>query len=285
MSVYRPTYTDPKTGKKKQARLWWYHFTFAGRHIQEPTKTALKTKAKEIEKARRDELENRHGGVTDKRIERVRTIAQIAAAFRIGHKVRRPKSYTSLDYALRHVERILGKRLVVDISPEIVKDYQTKRLEEKAAPKTINEEVSRLLQILGKDGALIRAELKHEGALNLQQTGPQVAQAFSTEQKAAMLKEAKARPKSRAIYPALALNLHAGMRDAEIRDIQWKRFRPSAWHRDRGRSEERSGRRSHDPAQCGCARGADRILEMVSGSVRRHGARLVCFPVRQGAGQ
>jgi integrase len=224
VSVYRPTYTDPKTGKKKQQRLWWYHFTFAGRHIQEPTKTALKTKAKEIEKARRNELENAHGGVEDKRTERVRTIGEIAAAFRVGHKARRPKSYTSLDYALRHVERILGKRMAVDISPEVIEGYQTTRIEEKAAPKTINEEVSRLLQILGKNGLLIRAELKQKEALKLPQTGPQIAQAFNTEQKAAMLKAAKARPRSHAIYPALALNLHAGLRDAEIRDIQWKRL-------------------------------------------------------------
>ena len=35
MSVYRPTYTDQKTGKPKQARLWWYDFNYAGKRIRE----------------------------------------------------------------------------------------------------------------------------------------------------------------------------------------------------------------------------------------------------------
>jgi len=222
MSVYRPTYTDPATGEKKQQRVWWYNFSWGGKHIQESAKTTLKTKAKLIEKKRREDLENAHGGIEDKRMERVRTIAEIAATFRKSHEVRRPKSYTSLDYALRHVERILGKRMAVDISAEVIKDYQTTRITEGAAPKTINEETGRLLQILGKNGALLRAELKHDQALNLP-TGPEIAQAFSADQKAALINGAKA-CRSRAIYPALMLNQGAGMRDAEIRGIQWKRL-------------------------------------------------------------
>ena len=39
-----------------------------------------------------------------------------------------------------------------------------------------------------------------------------VAQAFTVDQKAALLAEAKAR-RSKVIYPALMLALHAGMRD------------------------------------------------------------------------
>ena len=53
MSVYRPTYTDKKTGKTKQARVWWFHFTFAGRHVQESSKSTRKTVAVEAEKKRR----------------------------------------------------------------------------------------------------------------------------------------------------------------------------------------------------------------------------------------
>jgi len=49
-----------------------------------------------------------------------------------------------------------------------------------------------------------------------------VAQAFTVDQKAALLAEAKAR-RSKVIYPALMLALHAGMRDAEVRGLQWGR--------------------------------------------------------------
>ena len=57
MSVYKPTYKDPKTGEVKKQSIWWYHFTFAGQHIQESSKSARKTIATEAEKKRRAELE------------------------------------------------------------------------------------------------------------------------------------------------------------------------------------------------------------------------------------
>jgi integrase len=50
-----------------------------------------------------------------------------------------------------------------------------------------------------------------------------VARAFSIDEKAAMLAEAKKR-RSPAIYPALMLALHAGLRDAEIRGLTWGRL-------------------------------------------------------------
>ena len=52
MSVYRPSYRDPK-GKKKTSRVWWYHFTFAGHAYQESSKSTRKTVAKEAERNRR----------------------------------------------------------------------------------------------------------------------------------------------------------------------------------------------------------------------------------------
>ena len=50
----------------------------------------------------------------------------------------------------------------------------------------------------------------------------QVARAYTATQKAALLAQAKKR-RSPCIYPALMLALHAGMRDAEIRGLQWGR--------------------------------------------------------------
>jgi integrase len=46
--------------------------------------------------------------------------------------------------------------------------------------------------------------------------------AYTIDQKAAKLAEAKKR-RSPAIYPALMLALHAGLRDAEIRGLTWGR--------------------------------------------------------------
>ena len=50
-----------------------------------------------------------------------------------------------------------------------------------------------------------------------------IGQAFTDEQKASLIAQAKLR-RSPAIYPALMLALHVGMRDAEIRGLQWDRI-------------------------------------------------------------
>src|SRR5215470_7439827 len=37
--------------------VWWYHFRFAGQHIQESTKSKSKTVARDAERSRRRQLE------------------------------------------------------------------------------------------------------------------------------------------------------------------------------------------------------------------------------------
>ena len=81
MSVYRPTYKDQKTGKTKQSKVWWYHFTFAGRHIQESSKSTRKTIATGAEKKRRLEMERGFNDTADRRQDRIRTVGEIADEF------------------------------------------------------------------------------------------------------------------------------------------------------------------------------------------------------------
>jgi integrase len=219
MAVYRPTYIDPATGERKQALIWWYRFMFAGRRIRESSKSKRKTVAIDAEKKRHLELEKGYNNIEDNRRERVRTIAELADDFLAAYKVRNPKSATFAEYAIGHVKRILGKNMSVDISDTAVKDYQTARLKEKSSGKSINEEVGFLLRILGEHGDFIRAKLRRTRALKLT-THRRIARAYSVKEKAALLKEAKRR-RSRSVYPALMLALHAGMRDAEIRGLTW----------------------------------------------------------------
>jgi integrase len=111
--------------------------------------------------------------------------------------------------------------MAVDITEQTVTAYQTTRLKEDAAPKTINEEVGFLLRLLGEAGDVIRTRLRRRKALKLAvPRGP--GKAYTPEEKSAMLAAAKA-ARSRAIYPALMLALNTGERDAEIRGLQWER--------------------------------------------------------------
>ncbi len=96
MAVYRPTYRDPKTGETKQQKVWWYNFTFAGRHIQESSKSTRKTIATEAEKQRRRELEKSFNGIEDNRQERVRPVSELADEFIEDYKLRHPRRSPSM---------------------------------------------------------------------------------------------------------------------------------------------------------------------------------------------
>lgn len=79
----------------------------------------------------------------------------------------RHRSFTFAEYAVGNVTRHLGELMAVDLTDKTVKNYQTARLKEKAAPKTINEEVGFLLRLLGQAGEPIRARLRRQKALKL----------------------------------------------------------------------------------------------------------------------
>ncbi len=166
MAIYRPKYRDQKTGEQKESKIWWYDFTFAGKRICESTKTASKTRARDAEDKRRRELEDGFNGITHNRAERIKTITELADAYFEEYKVRK-KSSTFAEYALGHVKRHCGRLLKVDVTEQTVKDYQTARLKEEAAPKTINEEVGFLLRLLGDQGDTIRARMRRERSLKL----------------------------------------------------------------------------------------------------------------------
>jgi hypothetical protein len=119
---------------------WWYEFTFAGMRVKESANPTLKTIARVAEPKRRRELQLGIKALPSARKERIATIEQLAEAFLEDYKVRQPKSAVFAEYALRHVKRLLGTSMTVDVTDKAVVKYQTTRLKEKAAPKTINEE-------------------------------------------------------------------------------------------------------------------------------------------------
>ena len=205
----------------KRGKIWWYEFLFARRRVRESAKTTSKTVAKLAEQKRRRQLEDGFNGVDDNRDERIRSIRELGRAYLDDYRLRH-KSIVFAEYAVGNVIRQMGAVMAVDVTEQTVTAYQTTRLKEGAAPKTINEEVGFLLRLLGEVGDFIRTRLRRRKALKLPvPRGP--GKAYTPEQKAAMLAAAKA-ARSRAIYPALMLALNTGERDAEIRGLQWERM-------------------------------------------------------------
>jgi integrase len=118
-----------------------------------------------------------------------------------------------------HLCRHLGSKMLVEIDATSVSEYQIRRLEEKAAPKSINDEVGILLRIMTNRGDLLRSELKRKKLLKLK-VGVQPGKAFDVAEKDRMLQDAE-KSRSPLILPALTLALNAGMRDAEIKTTRW----------------------------------------------------------------
>jgi integrase len=204
----------------KRGKTWWYEFLFARRRVRESAKTASKTVATLAEQKRRRQLEDGFNGVEDNREERIKTVKELGRVYLSDYRLRH-KSIVFAEYAVKHVIRHVGALMAVDVTEKTVTAYQTRRLKEGAAPKTINEEIGFLLRLLGEAGDVFRARLRRRKALKLKvPRGP--GKAYTTEQKALLLAAAKA-ARSRAIYPALMLALNTGERDGEIRGLQWER--------------------------------------------------------------
>ncbi len=203
----------------RRGDLWWYEFWFAGRRIRESTKSASKTLAKTAEQKRRRELESGFNNFENVRHARVRTLSDLADEYFQSYELRNPRSAVFADYAIAHITRLLGMRMMVDCNEALIGSYQTDRLKEGAAPKTVNEEVGFLLRILGDQGDLLRIRLKKRKLLALK-VRRNVGKAFAEDEKKKLLAEAK-RARSPHIYPALTLALNAGIRDTELKHLTW----------------------------------------------------------------
>ena len=120
----------------KRGGVWWYKFYFAGQFIRESSKSSSKTVAKEAENQRRRELEQGFHNLREKRENRIRQLQDVAEEYLADYKLRF-RGVTFAEYAIGHVVRHLGERLLIDIDEPAVLAYQTARLKEQASPKSI----------------------------------------------------------------------------------------------------------------------------------------------------
>src|SRR6266487_4383044 len=124
----------------KNGKFYHYEFKLDGRRYRGSTGTTSKPQAIAEERRQRDRLEKSYGQIIEEegREQQRKTIQQAADEFLIDYKLKH-ESATYAVYALGHVTDLLGGKLVVEITPRVVKRYQMNRLSEKAGPKTIND--------------------------------------------------------------------------------------------------------------------------------------------------
>ena len=174
----------------KNGTFYHYEFFQDGRRYRGSTGTADREEALAEERRQRERLNKSYSEVLEEeaRQQRRKTVNQAAEEFLADYKLKH-EAVTFAEYALGHVTDHLGKKLVVEITPNVVKAYQASRLAEKAGPKTINDEVLLLMRLCGDQGDLIRMKLRREKALKLK-IPPSPGRAYSTDEKARMLAEA-----------------------------------------------------------------------------------------------
>jgi integrase len=262
----------------RRGDVWWYEFWFAGRRIRESSKSPSKTVAKGAEQKRKRELEAGFNNFTDLRHERIRTFSDMADEFFDRIQIAVASVCGFAEYAINHLKRLLGGKMLVDFNETAVIQYQNARLNEGAAPKSVNEEVGFLLRILGDPGDLLRIRLRKRKMLKLK-VRQTVGKAYTPAEKDRMLEEAR-KARSPHIYLALTLALNAGMRDAEIRTLTWEQIDFTKKFLAVGRSKTEAGEGRTIPLNSS-------LLEvfptMASGIGRSSESprRVVCLPLRK----
>ena len=239
----------------KRGNRYWYKFKFLGKWIYGNPHTTSATVARRAERNKRQELERGYNGLnSNEQALRIQTLEEAIAAFLSdSQKRKKATTYSYEEHALRHVTRLMGDMMRIEVGWRTVVDYQGMRLEEKAAEvpadtpaelrqerilsagKSINEEIRLLLQVLEGQGDEIRLKLKREKklklrqregvgiALNLEQEGRLLAAAEPTKQRHpdGTFNE---NTRSHMIKPFLTLALNTGMRDKTMRQVEWWRI-------------------------------------------------------------
>jgi integrase len=194
--------------------IYWYRFRFDGRMIHESARTASKTLAREAERSRRRYLEERINGIRKRRLpptfEGAARAWQEARAHRMAAKT---QSVSRL--ALKHLLPTFGPKLLCDITPQDITDYQRIRLRDGAQGRTVNIEIATMRQIL-KAGDSWQPLI---GKVKMLHERHDIAKALTPEQERVLL-SATSKANS-ACHTAALVALNTAMRKDEIRLLRW----------------------------------------------------------------
>lgn len=219
MSVYRPTYTDPKTGESKTASTWWVDFTIAKKRVRESTNTTRKTIAVEYEKQRRRDLERALAGLpTEEATDRIKTVSEALNGYREGYKVNhRARSVAWIGERGAHIHRLLGALRLPDVTADRIRSYMRTRQAEGAGNRTINMELEITSRAIGRTWRELWPKVK-----KLEEP-KDAGRALSSDEEQALL-DAAALNRSRTIHTFIRIALFTAMRYSEIRTLRWRQI-------------------------------------------------------------
>lgn len=123
--------------------------------------------------------------------------------------------------SLQHLKPYVGQRLLTAIDAALVARYVGYRRKEGAADNSIKLELGTLRGILKR--AKLWARLADDDLLPQLKDRTDVGRAIMTEEEAALL-SARLGSRSRGLYTAVVVALNTGMREGEIRTLQWNQI-------------------------------------------------------------
>src|SRR5579875_3549895 len=204
----------------KRGNIWWYEFWFAGRRIQESSKSTSKTirnrqsnNASESWSWALMPSKTLVSGTFSRCVIRQRNTWKATACAIEAQRLQITQSGTCWSFWEPACWSISTKRLFVHIRMR----GSSKRRHQRPSTKR-SAFCSACLGI----GAKSSAQLKRQKALKLKVRN-NIAKVYSPEEKAGLLAEAR-RSRSPNIYPVLMLAQNAAMRSREIRTMQWKQI-------------------------------------------------------------
>lgn len=215
MSLYRPSFKDPKTGAYKQSAVFWMDFIVNGQRVRESTGQRGISRAKQVEDKRKAEIRL---GIAGIRKPDPPGLFAFAAADWVAAK--KPKWSAGMlqisSAAIGHLTPVFGKMLTSDIDARDVSKYQKARIATGASNRSVNMEIGALRAILKRAGLWARIQ----PGVEMLPERDDVGHALTPDEEKALL-SACAESRSPVLLPFVTLALETAARYGTIRRLQW----------------------------------------------------------------
>jgi len=144
--VFQPTWRDKKTGELKTAATWWISYSVRGQRHKEPANSTNRADAIRLLKARTGDAAA--GKPVGSQLERT-TLEDLIGMLIDNHRANGRRSIDRARYACAHLRDFFGDCKVREITTDRITAYQAARLEDGAAPATVNVEIAMLRRVAG----------------------------------------------------------------------------------------------------------------------------------------